>query len=150
MPPKTVPLQSHTTTAGLTMKEIVRINHIGLRVTDLEIAREFYEKLGFEFIAGPIGPEPVAIMEHPSGININFILNASKNQIVNMLMDIPEKYTGYTHVALEVTDMQSTQAYLESIDYKITEGPIVTSEGASFIFIRDPDQNVIEFHLPAK
>ena len=33
------------------MKEIVRINHIGLRVTDLEIAREFYEKLGFEFIA---------------------------------------------------------------------------------------------------
>jgi len=146
----TVPLQSHTTTAGLTMKEIVRINHIGLRVTDLEIAREFYEKLGFEFIAGPIGPEPVAIMEHPSGININFILNASKNQIVNMLMDIPEKYTGYTHVALEVTDMQSTQAYLESIDYEITEGPIVTSEGASFIFIRDPDQNVIEFHLPAK
>ena len=150
MPPMTVPLQSHTTTAGLTMKEIVRINHIGLRVTDLEIAREFYEKLGFEFIAGPIGPEPVAIMEHPSGININFILNASKNQIVNMLMDIPEKYTGYTHVALEVTDMQSTQAYLESIDYEITEGPIVTSEGASFIFIRDPDQNVIEFHLPAK
>ena len=150
MPPKTVPLQSHTTTAGLTMKEIVRINHIGLRVTDLEIAREFYEKLGFEFIAGPIGPEPVAIMEHPSGININFILNASKNQIVNMLMDIPEKYTGYTHVALEVTDMQSTQAYLESIDYEITEGPIVTSEGASFIFIRDPDQNVIEFHLPAQ
>ena len=146
----TVPLQSHTTTAGSTMKEIVRINHIGLRVTDLEIAREFYEKLGFEFIAGPIGPEPVAIMEHPSGININFILNASKNQIVNMLMDIPEKYTGYTHVALEVTDMQSTQAYLESIDYEITEGPIVTSEGASFIFIRDPDQNVIEFHLPAK
>jgi lactoylglutathione lyase len=146
----TVPLQSHTTTAGSTMKEIVRINHIGLRVTDLEIAREFYEKLGFEFIAGPIGPEPVAIMEHPSGININFILNASKNQIVNMLMDIPEKYTGYTHVALEVTDMQSTQAYLESIDYKITEGPIVTSDGASFIFIRDPDQNVIEFHLPAQ
>jgi lactoylglutathione lyase len=146
----TVPLQSHTTTAGSTMKEIVRINHIGLRVTDLEIAREFYEKLGFEFIAGPIGPEPVAIMEHPSGININFILNASKNQIVNMLMDIPEKYTGYTHVALEVTDMQSTQAYLESIDYEITEGPIVTSEGASFIFIRDPDQNVIEFHLPAQ
>ena len=37
--------------------------------------RENYEKLGFEFIAGPVGPEPVAIMEHPSGININFILN---------------------------------------------------------------------------
>ena len=66
-----------------------------------------------------------------------------------MLMDIPEKYTGYTHVALEVTDMQSTQAYLESINYEVTEGPIVTPDGASFIFIRDPDKNVIEFHKPA-
>ena len=132
------------------MKEITRINHIGIRVADLDIARRFYEKLGFEFIAGPIGPEPVAIMEHPSGVNINFILNASKNQIINMLMDIPEKYTGYTHMALEISDMQATQAHLESIGYEITEGPIVTSDGASFIFIRDPDQNVIEFHLPAQ
>ena len=131
------------------MKEITRINHVGLRVSDLSITRDFYEKLGFKFIVGPVGPEPVAIMEHPSGVNINFILNASKGQLVNMLMDIPEKYTGYTHVALEVTDMQSTQAYLEAINYEITEGPIVTPDGASFIFIRDPDKNVIEFHKPA-
>ena len=131
------------------MKEITRINHVGLRVSDLSITRDFYEKLGFKFIVGPVGPEPVAIMEHPSGVNINFILNASKGQLVNMLMDIPEKYTGYTHVALEVTDMQSTQAYLESINYEVTEVPIVTPDGASFIFIRDPDKNVIEFHKPA-
>ena len=51
-------------------------------------------------------------------------------------------------MALEVTDMQSTQAYLESINYEVTEGPIVTPDGASFIFIRDPDKNVIEFHKP--
>ncbi|MDG1938698.1 MAG: VOC family protein [Pseudomonadales bacterium] len=131
------------------MKEITRINHVGLRVSDLSITRDFYEKLGFKFIVGPVGPEPVAIMEHASGVNINFILNASKGQLVNMLMDIPEKHTGYTHVALEVTDMQSTQAYLESINYEVTEGPIVTPDGASFIFIRDPDKNVIEFHKPA-
>ena len=30
------------------MKEITRINHLGLRVSDLEVARAFYEKLGFE------------------------------------------------------------------------------------------------------
>ena len=58
------------------MKEIIRINHLGIRVKDLTISRTFYEKLGFVFIVGPVGPEPVAIMEHPSGININFILNA--------------------------------------------------------------------------
>ena len=59
------------------MKEITRINHIGIRVAKLDASRAFYEKLGFEFIIGPVGPEPVAIMEHPSGVNINFILNAN-------------------------------------------------------------------------
>ena len=49
------------------MKEISVINHVGIRVTDLDKARNFYAQLGFEFLVGPIGPEPVAIMEHPSG-----------------------------------------------------------------------------------
>ena len=131
------------------MKEITGINHVGLRVSNLEITRGFYEKLGFEFIIGPVGPEPVAIMEHPSGVNINFILNASGTTRLNLLMDVTEKHTGFTHVALEVTDLQSVQRQLESINYTVTEGPIVMPDGASFIFIRDPDDNVIEFHQPA-
>lgn len=88
-------------------------------------------------------------MGHSSGVNINFILNASDSATLNVLMDVPEKHTGFTHIALEVTDFQSAQKYLESISYNITGGPIVTPEGASFIFIRDPDDNVIEFHQPA-
>jgi len=132
------------------MKEITGINHVGLRVKSLEVARAFYEKLGFEFIIGPIGPEPVAIMEHPSGVNINFILNGSASDTLNVLMDVPEKHTGYTHMALEVTDLESTQKYLESIDYAITEGPIVLPDGGSMMFIRDPDDNVLEFHMPPK
>ena len=44
------------------MRQITRINHVGLRVRNLDVAREFYDKLGFEFIVGPIGPEPVAVM----------------------------------------------------------------------------------------
>jgi len=44
------------------MKEIIGINHVGIRVTSLESARAFYEQLGFIFIEGPIGPEPVATM----------------------------------------------------------------------------------------
>ena len=131
------------------MLDITRINHIGLRVSDLTTTRAFYEKLGFEFIIGPVGPEPVAIMEHPSGVNINFILNAPKGKTLNVLMDVPEKHTGYTHVALEVTDLKAAQQYLESINYTITEGPIVLPDGGAFIFIRDPDDNVIEFHKPA-
>jgi len=47
------------------MKQITGINHVGLRVRDLETSRAFYEKLGFEFIVGPIGPEPVAVIDLP-------------------------------------------------------------------------------------
>ena len=130
------------------MKEITRINHVGIRISDLATSRTFYENLGFEFIAGPIGPEPVAIMEHPSGININFILNANSNDAQNVLMDIPVKHTGYTHIALEVSDLDSVKATLHDKGIEITGGPITLPDGATFIFVRDPDKNVIEFHKP--
>jgi len=91
------------------MKEITRINHVGLRIKDLKTSLTFYERLGFVFIKGPVGPEPVAIMEHPSGININFILNASPSSTTNKLMDEADKFTGYTHIALEITDIAAVQ-----------------------------------------
>ncbi len=131
------------------MKEITRIDHVGIRVTDLAQTRAFYEKLGFDFIVGPVGPEPVAIMEHPSGININFILNSSDTEVSNVLMDLPDKHTGYTHMAIEVSDIESMQTKLQDLGIAITEGPITLPDGDVMIFIRDPDSNVIEFHQPA-
>lgn len=130
------------------MKEITRINHLGLRVRDLKVARAFYEKLGFVFIVGPVGPEPVAIMEHPSGVNINFILNASEDASpVNQLMDVPQKHTGFTHIALEITDPDAVKAQLAELRIPITE-TVDLPDGSHFFFVRDPDQNVIELHHP--
>jgi len=130
------------------MKQITGINHVGLRVRDLEAARAFYEKLGFAFIAGPMGPEPVAIMEHPSGVNINFILNASADASeANVLMDVPEKHTGFTHIALEITDRLDALAHLERAGIPITE-TVELPDGTVFFFVRDPDGNVIELHQP--
>jgi len=131
------------------MKQITRINHVGLRVRDLDTAREFYEKLGFEFIVGPIGPEPVAVMEHPTGININFILNASEDaHEKNLLTDVPEKHTGYTHIALEITDREEVERQVTAAGIPITE-TVNLPDGTVFFFVRDPDGNVIEFHRPA-
>ncbi len=128
------------------MKEIIGINHIGIRVASLDSARAFYEQLGFIFIAGPIGPEPVAIMEHPSGVNINLILNANTNSDKNILMDATERYPGFTHVALDVNDIKAVQKEIEKLNIHITEGPITLPNGGVMFFIRDQDNNVIEFH----
>ncbi len=131
------------------MKEIIGINHIGIRVRNLETARKFYEQLGFKFLVGPIGPEPVAIMEHPSGININLILNADSDAEGNVLMDVPEKHPGYTHIALTVSDIEATEAFILQLEIPITEGPITLPNGGIMFFIRDQDRNVIEFHQNA-
>jgi len=131
------------------MEQITRINHVGLRVRDLGQARAFYENLGFKFIVGPVGPEPVAVMEHPTGININFILNASSDASENnILMDVPEKHTGFTHIALEITDREAVERHLDDVGIHITE-TVKLPDGTVFFFVRDPDGNVIEFHQPA-
>ena len=128
------------------MKEIIGINHVGIRVSELQQARTFYEKLGFKFVAGPIGPEPVAIMVHPGGVAINLILNTNTNVDKNILMDVSEKYPGYTHMALDVSDIQAVENFINQLGIDITEGPITLADGGIMFFIRDPDNNVIEFH----
>ncbi len=132
------------------MKNIIGIDHIGIRVAELSTARKFYENLGFIFIGGPTGPEPVAIMKHPCGMVINFILNAVNSPEKNILMDMPERHAGYTHVALRVTDLMTVKAQLDKLNITITEGPVDFGESyGSSLFIRDQDRNVIEFHQSA-
>ena len=128
---------------------ITGIAHVGIRVHTLDRARAFYELLGFNFVIGPIGPEPVAIMTHPSGVEINFILNAADTSTQNVLMDLKEKHPGYTHIALSVKNVLEVQSVLISAGVTITEGPITFPNGSTAIFVRDPDRNVIEFNQPA-
>ena len=127
-------------------QQITGLSHIGIRVHNLEKSRAFYELLGFEFVVGPIGPEPVAIMSHPSGIEINFILNAANISTENVLMDIDEKLAGYTHIALAVQNVTEVKLELEKAGVTITGGPMTFPGGATSIFVRDPDRNVIEFN----
>ena len=128
------------------MKEIIGINHVGIRVVNLEQSRAFYEQFGFEFVVGPVGPEPVAIMKHPCGLEINFILNADSGISENILMDIPERHPGYTHIALDVNNIKAVENKINQLGIAITEGPITLPDGGIMFFIRDQDNNVIEFH----
>ena len=120
--------------------------HIGIRVHDLERSVRFYALLGFTKTLGPIGPEPVAILDHPSGVEINLILNAPKANAPNILMDVPDKHAGITHIALHCPDIDAAKASLEAHGITISGGPIQFSPGARGIFVRDPDGNVIELH----
>ena len=125
---------------------ILGLAHIGIRVHDLERAVRFYELLGFTKTAGPIGPEPVAILNHASGLEVNLVLNAPSASEPNVLMDVPEKHPGITHFALLCPDIMVAKERLEAAGIPLSGGPIRFSPGAQAIFVRDPDRNVIELH----
>ncbi len=124
---------------------ITGFSHVGIRVHDLERSRKFYELLGFEFIVGPVGPEPVAIMKHPAGIEINFILNAPESETPNVLMDVEGKKPGYTHIALACADLDAAAKALEAAGHEIT-GRMEFLPGFHGMFVRDPDRNVVELN----
>jgi lactoylglutathione lyase len=123
---------------------IAGLAHIGVRVHDLERSVAFYALLGFRKTAGPIGPEPVAILEHPSGLELNLILNAPSASAPNILMDVPEKHPGITHFALLCPDIMAAKERLDAAGIPLSGGPVRFSPQAQAIFVRDPDRNVIE------
>jgi lactoylglutathione lyase len=125
---------------------ITGLAHVGIRVHDLDRSVRFYALLGFEKTLGPVGPEPVAILEHPSGLEINLVLNAPSPDAPNILMDVPEKHPGITHIALLCPDILAAKASLEAAGVTISGGPVQFTPTARGIFLRDPDRNVIELH----
>jgi lactoylglutathione lyase len=125
---------------------ITGIAHIGIRVHDLERSVAFYAVLGFTKTAGPIGPEPVAILDHPSGVEINLVLNAPAAAAPNVLMDIDAKHPGITHIALLCADLEGATRRLADAGFPLSGGPIQFTPRARGIFVRDPDGNVLELH----
>jgi len=125
---------------------ILGLAHVGLRVHDLARSVAFYELLGFTRTVGPIGPEPVAILDHPSGVEINLVLNAPDPAAPNILMDVPDKHPGFTHIALLVPDLDAARATLEAAGISLSGGPVQFTPTARGFFVRDPDRNVIELH----
>ncbi len=125
--------------------KINRLDHVGIRVMEFDRAIAFYERLGFTLIRKDL-KERVVVLKHDSGIEINLLDSGNDdNDERNVLMDVGQKYPGYTHYAIEVESAEDTKRFLESIGLTVTEGPVTFGDGKISVFIRDPDLNVIEF-----
>jgi len=124
---------------------VERVDHIGIRVRELERALDFYRALGFDLMRRAEGDD-VAIVRNENGVELNLIFNADDGEPgTNVLMDVPGKYPGYTHIALRVASIPATIAALKANDIAITQGPVSFGDsGQVSVFIRDPDRNVIE------
>ena len=124
---------------------IERVDHIGVRVRNLDRALGFYRVLGFAVVRRAEGDD-VAIIRNEHGVELNLVFNANAGDpATNILMDIREKYPGYTHIALRVASIPETVAALNENGIPIAQGPVRFGEsGQISVFVRDPDRNVIE------
>jgi lactoylglutathione lyase len=124
---------------------VQRIDHIGIRVRDLDRALQFYRVLGFAMVHRATADD-VAIVRNENGVELNLVFNANAGDpAANVLMDVPDKFPGYTHMALRVASIPATITVLKANDIAITQGPVSFGEsGQVSVFVRDPDRNVIE------
>ena len=126
------------------MIKITQVDHIGIRISDVERALAFYRVLGFKILK-EVDFDPVIIVKNEADMEINLITNApSDNGGKNILMDVEDKYPGYTHAAWQVTSINDTLATLKSNNIEISQGPVTFGDGHVSVFLRDPDRNVIE------
>ena len=125
--------------------DIERVDHIGVRVRDLERAMKFYAILGFSLHA-KADNDAVAIVRNGNDVELNLVYNANADAGgKNVLMDVAEKYPGYTHVALRVASIRATIGALRAHGVRITQGPVAFGrDGHVSVFVRDPDLNVVE------
>ena len=126
--------------------KITELDHIGLRVKDVEASLRFYsELLGLktervdEWRKGEIGFPSVRLN---ADTLIDFFLSEKK-------VDNTNKEINQDHFCLviERTDMEHLKTRLEELDVRIHTGPGKrwgAHGDATSLYIYDPDQNVVE------
>jgi len=122
------------------------VDHIGVRVRNLDRALAFYGVLGFAMGRRAEGDD-VAISRNEHGVELNLVFNANAGDpATNILMDVRDKFPGYTHIALRVASIPEAVAALNEKRHSNRPG---TSEfwrerGRFRCSCATPDRNVIE------
>lgn len=129
------------------MLGIQKVDHVGLRISDKHRSTQFYESLGFELVidSGFDDGHPV-VMRHASGLVFNLLGPATKGKGENILMDVDDKYPGYTHVAVKIDSIEDAEKFFADQGIQITGRR--EFRGVKALFIRDPDRNVLEIIGP--
>jgi len=114
------------------------------KVDHLDRALAFYATLGFK-IEHEVDFDAVTIIKNAEDVELNLIVNGvDKTGGKNILMDMPDKHPGLTHVAFRVADIKAAMATLKENAIQISQGPVTFGDGHVSVFVRDPDRNVIE------
>jgi lactoylglutathione lyase len=122
---------------------MTRNDHTAFRVSDLDAAIRFYtESLGLRMLFRKVNPEvgeAYAILELEGG-NLELI------QTLDRPFVRPKVEPPYCpHLALGTDDMEKTLAMVRAKSVEIVQGPLEIAGEEKWLYISDPDGNIIEY-----
>jgi catechol 2,3-dioxygenase-like lactoylglutathione lyase family enzyme len=122
---------------------MLRLDHVALPVSDMEAALRFYgEVLGLKFMfreVDPVQQEDFAFFELTGG-NLELLKSLAHP------FERPEIEPPYTpHLALATSDMAATLQMIQAQGLHLIKGPMKIEGKVTWLYIADPDNNVIEF-----
>ena len=144
------------------MKAVDGLTHVGVTVSDIERSIEFYERnFGFKVVGRNVFDEaffaaaptlygfkdttcPMALMAAPGGVLIElfqFIPQLEKEHV-------PWNRIGITHIALVTDSVPDMCPQLRANGVEFCMEPMLRGDGGYWLFLRDPDGNMIELMEP--
>jgi catechol 2,3-dioxygenase-like lactoylglutathione lyase family enzyme len=122
---------------------MLRLDHVAVPVSDMEAALQFYgEKLGLKFMfrdVDPVEQEDFAFFEVEGG-NLELLKSLAHP------LDRPDIKSPYCpHLALATSDMNATLRLIQKQGLRLIKGPLKIEGKVTWLYIADPDNNVIEF-----
>ncbi len=122
---------------------MLRTDHVALPVSDMDAAIQFYaEKLGLQVLSREVDPvqqEEFTFLALQGG-NLELLKSLAHP------FEKPDIQPPYCpHLALTTDDMTATLDLLAQQRIPIVEGPLQIEGKVMWLYIADPDHNVIEF-----
>ena len=121
-----------------------RADHFAFQVSDMDRAIRFYtERLGLKLLfreSSAEHQEEFAFLELDGG-NLELL-----KKLDGSTFEPKAPVSPYCpHLAFSTNDMDATLAMIQEKDLTIVKGPLEVAGKVKWIYVSDPDQNVIEF-----
>lgn len=125
-----------------------RSDHFAFRVSDIDASIAFYtEKLGLKFMFKKVDPEmreAFAYLELKGGnLELLQLLDEKGDPVPMEQRTVEPPYT--PHLALGTEDMDGLLERAKSAGVPVVDGPFETAGLVKWVYLTDPDNNVIEF-----
>ena len=124
----------------------MRLQHVGLVVSDLERSRHFYaEALGLEEVPRPANFTFAGAWFRFGDDELHLLVEADTTGGAGQADAGAGAAFGLTHhIAFEVDDLEAACKRLDDAGVELTGGPMPRGDGVTQVFFLDPDGYVLE------